>query len=357
MKIQLSANWKHDCYYYYLKKGKTFPISISNVKLEFRISCRYKNRHMIYNVPPLLPKFRKLSTPLSPGTGCLRYGGVPRSKPQKGGPSSAIIAQARHEITFVAAPRDRPPSTSRIVSLHPPWNPRNCAICGAQVWWAEGKKIRPRFQYLSTQECATSRAEFLNDACSRKNYEWPYYCKLAARCTAARYVAIQIRSPVVVCARQLALFRSLTRRYSIQSSWLRSSALTLSHLFFLSFFLPLFRFFPPASATLHSFTLACSRSVLFFLLRSLVPSDPCYLLPLASFLSLSPFHRCLLFIHSSAPLRFALDFLSLFLSSFFPLLFFNSSRHDRSLHGTNGALAFPSLKSVETRLKWLVFLI
>lgn len=148
MKIQLSANWKHDCYYYYLKKGKTFPISISNVKLEFRISCRYKNRHMIYNVPPLLPKFRKLSTPLSPGTGCLLYGGVPRSKPQKGGPSSAIIAQARHEITFVAAPRDRPPSASRIVSLHPPWNPRNCAICGAQVWWAEGKKIRPRFQYL-----------------------------------------------------------------------------------------------------------------------------------------------------------------------------------------------------------------
>lgn len=84
--------------------------------------------------------------------------------------------------------------------------------------------------------------------------------------------------------------------------------------------------------------------------RSLLPSS-------SRLLSLSPFHRCLLFIHSSAPLRFALDFLSLFLSSFFPLLFFNSSRHDRSLHGTNGALAFPSLKSVETRLKWLVFLI
>lgn len=85
--------------------------------------------------------------------------------------------------------------------------------------------------------------------------------------------------------------------------------------------------------------------------RSLLPSSSRLLS-----LSLSPFHRCLLFIHSSAPLRFALDFLSLSLL-FFLYFFFNSSRHDRSLHGTNGALAFPSLKSVETRLKWLVFLI
>lgn len=87
--------------------------------------------------------------------------------------------------------------------------------------------------------------------------------------------------------------------------------------------------------------------------RSLLPSSS-RLLSLS--LSLSPFHRCLLFIHSSAPLRFALDFLSLSLL-FFLYFFFNSSRHDRSLHGTNGALAFPSLKSVKTRLKWLVFLI
>lgn len=141
--------------------------------------------------------------------------------------------------------------------------------------------------------------------------------------------------------------RSLTRRYSIQSSWLRSSALTLLHLFFLSFFLALFHFFfprPPASATLHSFTLACSRSVLFFLLRSLVPSDRCYLLPLAHFCP--PFSLRFIGVFYSFTrvhafsLHFTLDFffsLSFFLYFFF---FFNSSRHDRSLRSTSGALAF-----------------
>lgn len=53
-----------------------------------------------------------------------------------------------------------------------------------------GKENSAAFPTPFNQECATSKPEFLNDACSRKNYEWPYYCKLAARCTAARYVAI-----------------------------------------------------------------------------------------------------------------------------------------------------------------------
>lgn len=82
---------------------------------------------------------------------------------------------------------------------------------------------------------------------------------------------------------------------------------------------------PPSFATLHSFTLACSRSVLFFLfLRPLVPSDRSYLLPLARFcppFPFPPFHRCLLFIHSSA--RFLAAF---FFSPPFFFFFFNSSR-------------------------------
>lgn len=115
----------------------------------------------------------------------------------------------------------------------------------------------------------------------------------AARCTAARYVVcIDTISGSSLRPAVIALFRSLTRRYSIQSSWLRSSALTLLHLFSLS--LPLFHFFSPfvLRHVADSFTLACSRSVLlFFLLRSLVPSDRCYLSSsrpfLPSFLSLS----------------------------------------------------------------------
>lgn len=163
----------------------------------------------------------------------------------------------------------------------------------------------------------------------------------AARCTAARYVVcIDTISGSSLRPAVIALFRSLTRRYSIQSSWLRSSALTLLHLFSLSLspsFSLLFSLRPPPRCGfIHSRMLAFRSSFLSASVscsfRSLLPF---FLSPVSALLSLSlsPFHRCLLFIHSSAR----------FLAALFPpssVFFFNSSRHDRSLHGDKWGTCF-----------------
>lgn len=115
----------------------------------------------------------------------------------------------------------------------------------------------------------------------------------AARCTAARYVVyIDTISGNSLRPAVIALFRSLTRRYSIQSSWLRSSALTLLHLFSLSLspsFSLLFSLRPPPRCGfIHSRMLAFRSSFLSASVscsfRSLLPF---FLSPVSALLSLS----------------------------------------------------------------------